>query len=500
MYEMEPAGSKTCSCLVLELPEAVTRSILMDWMELKSVVRTDSACCNRALRLTFLSCAYGEASVYLLGSHYYFTHHVRCAVWSLLRGARLGGTLIGGTLAADAQLREQFFSSQKGRVRQVEIHEDCHQSCGHTLRDVAKWCPNVEELKVYGDPAQRHKILEWEDGLLAFKKACGQLHSLTIRILPVSASALSSVLSQCSILQSLTLGYSFVPLPTEIAVPSLTYLDITDAVVPEAAMIALGARCCNLRTLWVFDNDFVRGRHTVTNAGMRAVLQGCPLLRETDVEYAAAISTELRVELAGRCNFEELTFGAWRDSSDQLAQGVLKVSPALTKVSFAYCSWLTGTTLAVCAVHCPLLEICRLSDSILASEELVQLFRAGSNLRGIICYKCSELDDHVGLAIAENCPLLDTLDCTGSQLTDTAVVRLAQGCPLLSGVALTDTVVGDAGVVALATHSHKLSHLFLRGCSNVTLQGLRSLATRSLDHLELPVGFKRRGHSVVERR
>jgi hypothetical protein len=265
-------------------------------------------------------------------------------------------------------------------------------------------------------------------------------------------------------------------------------------------MIALGARCCNLRTLWVFDNDFVRGRHTVTSAGVQAVLQGCPLLRETDVEYAAGISTELRVELAGRCDFEELTFGAWSDSSDQLAQGVLKVSPALTKVSFAYCSWLTGTTLAVCAVHCPLLEVCRLSDSAIASEELVQLFRAGSNLRGIICYKCSKLDDHVGLAIAENCPLLDTLDCTGSQLTDTAVVRLAQGCPLLSWVALTDTAVGDAGVIALAAHSHKLSHLFLRGCSNVTLQGLRSLAEHSLDHLELPVGFERRGHSVVERR
>jgi hypothetical protein len=44
---------------------------------------------------------------------------------------------------------------------------------------------------------------------------------------------------------------------------------------------------------------FLRLR-TVTDAGARAVLQGCPRLRNTDVEYAIGISHPLRLELIKR--------------------------------------------------------------------------------------------------------------------------------------------------------------------------------------------------------
>jgi hypothetical protein len=391
---------------MLALPEAVIRFILTNWIGLKSVIRLDTAFCNRS-RAAFLSCAYGIGSVYTL-RRYHFTNYVRCAVWSLLRDAKLDAVLLDLKLASDGQLRKRFLSSQRGHVRRVEIHEDLHHSCGHILRDIAKWCRNIEEMSVYGNQTEVHAICDLDNGLRAFKKACGQLRRLTIRYLPVSAKALSSMFTRCGVLQILSIDYSTVPLPAEVAIPSLTYLDITNAVVPEATMIAIGARCFNLQELYVFQHDSEHKGHTVTNAGVHAVLEGCPLLVATDVAYAADISTELRVELAGRCNLKELTFSAWSDSSDQLAQGVLKASPALTKVSFDYCSWLTGTTLAVCAVHCPLLEVSLVNESALPSEALVLLFKAGSKLRMIVWSNCCKLDDLVGLATAEHCPLLRT--------------------------------------------------------------------------------------------
>jgi hypothetical protein len=39
---------------------------------------------------------------------------------------------------------------------------------------------------------------------------------------------------------------------------------------------------------------------SVIDDGVRAVLQGCPLLRETDVEYASDIIDRLRVKLVKR--------------------------------------------------------------------------------------------------------------------------------------------------------------------------------------------------------
>jgi hypothetical protein len=55
-----------------------------------------------------------------------------------------------------------------------------------------------------------------------------------------------------------------------------------------------------LYKLQVFSSRTFRPRlHGVTDAGVRALLLGCPLLQDTDAKYATDITTELRVELIG---------------------------------------------------------------------------------------------------------------------------------------------------------------------------------------------------------
>jgi hypothetical protein len=73
---------------------------------------------------------------------------------------------------------------------------------------------------------------------------------------------------------------------------------ILDSLQPRRRFSNGGVEC---EVLHVFRASlyFLRLR-TVTDAGARAVLQGCPRLRNTDIEYAINISHPLRLELIKR--------------------------------------------------------------------------------------------------------------------------------------------------------------------------------------------------------
>jgi hypothetical protein len=78
----------------------------------------------------------------------------------------------------------------------------------------------------------------------------------------------------------------------------------------DAVLVSIGERCAKLEKLVMFTSMSGINIHSVTDAGVRAVLLGCPQLCKIDVEYAGGISIELRVELARRCNFTTLTLGS----------------------------------------------------------------------------------------------------------------------------------------------------------------------------------------------
>jgi hypothetical protein len=160
----------------------------------------------------------------------------------------------------------------------------------------------------------------------------------------------------------------------------------------------------------------------------RDELDGCPLLRETDVEYARTISTELRVELARRRDFKSLDLYYWL-RSNELAQEVLKVCPNLTELRCSYCPGITDATLLVCAYHCPPLVTILLRECPLVTSLSVRALvtRAGDRLRTIECIDCPELGDETALAIAEHCPLLENCSII-PPVSDAAVTELVKCC------------------------------------------------------------------------
>jgi hypothetical protein len=179
----------------------------------------------------------------------------------------------------------------------------------------------------------------------------------------------------------------------------------------------------------VFESAEEDGECLLTDVGVRAVLRGCPQLRETDVEYAASVGFELRVELARRCDFQGLNFAQWRDMSEELAQGVLSVSPNVVDVDFRRCGWLTDATLIICAEYCPLVEDIVLVDCPRVTTHGVRVLVSalGSRVRSVDLRGCHQLSAGAVLAIAEHCPLLERFyrpPC----VSDKVVAKLVNRC------------------------------------------------------------------------
>jgi hypothetical protein len=318
----------------------------------------------------------------------------------------------------------------------------------------------------------------WDDPFIQLTKSCPKLVHLSLDCPQLSEQGLACALKHCGCLQQLTLGNQYQVIPVDIAIPTLKSIQSNSHCMNDAALIAFGQQCAKLETLVIFASVQSAGEYTVTDVGVRAVLQGCPLLRETDVEYAEGISTELRVELARRRDNITLDFGDWWKTDNELAQEVLKASPNLTTLLCTEgCEWLTDATLAACAQHCPLVQDLELYKSPNVTDNGVRTLvtSLAITLRCAKLLYCSQLSDDALRAIAEHCPLLEVIVCT-INVSDATVVKLAEGCAELRYVYLNRTQVGDAGLIALATHCPKVRELYLYSCPHVTVHGVRALA------------------------
>jgi hypothetical protein len=481
-------------CILLNLPESIARLVLVEWLRVNHLPRLDSAFCSCELRALFFILAYGTLTVFS-GAVSRNIHDVNIKPvleWAITRKAQLDGIFIGVQLLQHENALPAFLAISGVAITWVKIVS--HQEAGATLfgqqalLEVAKWCPNVKLLEVHAAQTKPGCTL-WDDQLVEFTGSCRQLTELSLIDAQLSQHGLGSALNNCKSLQLLSIGTQNQMIPVDIAVPTLKSIKCNGRSMTDAALVAIGEQCAELETLTIFATN-----HKVTDTGVRAVLQGCPLLRFTDVEYAKGISTELRVELARRRDLTVLRTAEWLRMDNELMQGVLKVSPNLTALRCAGCSErLSDATLVVCAQHCPLVQDVELFKCPDVTDAGVQTLvsSVASKLHSMDLRACPQLSDNTLLAVAEHCPLLKKIIWNQSA-SDAAVVKLARGCPELSYVYLYKTEIGDAGVAAVATHCSELKALYLYHSPHITAQGARQVISscQHLRHLGLPAHLR----------
>jgi hypothetical protein len=472
------------ACVFLALPEAIFRNLRDDWLCVTDAVMLDSAFCNRRSRELFMALAYEESKVYSMRAT--STLYISFLRWCIAREARVDTLAITEGLLRDDELRTKVLTANSRCLTTLYYcdYKFVDRSSPDIFKEIVRLCPNITGVH-FDSKSEADQADQVDDCLEVLTRGLQLLSTLTIAVL-CTARGIARALAHCKNLSRLTCTGRRVKVNAGIAIPTLTYINCSSAYVEPDVLVALGQRCHELKTLHITYEYTDQGDDHISDAGVRAVLQGCPKLRETDLAQSARISDGLRVELAEHYNFTHLDLSKWERTSEELAQEVLSACPTLTEVDCFHCKWLTDATLAVCAQHCPQLESLSLwACTNVTTDGVRTLISArGSQLRRI---DCPQVGDDAVFAVAEHCPRLLEIKCPPN-VSDASMVKLAEGCPQLTSVFLSKSMVGDPGVTALAMHCPKLSALYLRGSTNVTIQGISALAKhcRLLTHLELP--------------
>jgi hypothetical protein len=491
---------------LFRLPDVLARLIL-DWLGLKYVVQLDSALCNSTFRSQFYCLAYSQHTTFTLSPHGQYKDFTAIMRWATLRNVKLDGFYLLQQCISD-ELLQSFIALSGSAVRWVASPPVGRAECcvrQQILTDIATRCPHIQTVVVRGE-----QIEDWGECLILLTKTLTKLTHLSLTEVAISRVQLATILTHCTQLEGLDLWSNNTVIPAEVALPTLRSLMTYSDCLSDEVLITIGQRCAKLETLHMFKpSRWTADPHRITEVGVRAVLQGCPLLRDTDVEEAGGISSELRLELTRRRCFTDLRLDRWKDLTEDLALEILKVSPSLTNLNCKSLAELTDAVLVVCAQHCPLLESITLEDCTWMTNDGVRALVSclGSKLREVRLGSHIQLSDDAVLAVAQHCPRLEQVSCPRLTL-NTTVVKLAKACPRLTHVYLCDTKVSDVGLTALATHCVHLKEVYLYDCWGVTMYGVRTLATHSkqltklalnisLSHHKLPPQLRRNSTCVV---
>jgi hypothetical protein len=410
------------------LPEVLARMVFVQWLDLKHIVQMDSALCCRKQRVQFASMTYGQLTAFAGNFNGLPDKCVNPSLsWAISKGVRMDGVCIceGNTSTEGSlQLLEKFLAMSGSAIHWVNSYTYA-TTVGVALDEavllVAKWCPNVVHF--------RGKNLQWNRHLLALTSSFHKLTKLSLDDMELPEQGLAEALRQCVALEHLEVMTPTQVIPIDAAIPTLKSMKSRSCYMSDTVLFSIGQRCKKLETLIMFWFVGTPSDYRVTDVGVRAVLQGCPLLRETDVENATDISTELRVELFRRRNPASLFPGRWCAINSYLMHRLLRVCPNLTELNCRNSGWITDAMQSVCAQHCPQLQKLTLgvSPCVTARGVRALITALGSTLRYVDFELSYRLGDEVVHAIAEHCPLLERF-YDPPNASDAAMAELTERC------------------------------------------------------------------------
>jgi hypothetical protein len=240
---------------------------------------------------------YGQFTTFAVHSRFFYMSNTPTWRWSAAKNARFDGVYVDSRYPVDHRLLQAFVRISGPAVRLVRSYSkggDC-TVCQQALLEIVRCCPNVTKLNLTA--MRTADTSTWDDCLIALTNRWPNLTELTLDDVPLSTQGMTTALSHCKAIESLAILTASQGIPRAVAIPTLKSLNIASQGMGDDVMVAVGQICTKLEILKMF-SQWHGARHRVTDVGMRAVLRGCPLLRNTEVELAGTISNELRVEMA----------------------------------------------------------------------------------------------------------------------------------------------------------------------------------------------------------
>lgn len=279
---------------LLNLPETLTRKLLVDWLYITDVVRVDSAYCSRKQRIAFCETAFSSTV-------YHHFHSSAAALsnntkifymeWLLRRRVHIINLSVPMEKHDLNELFEQYFSNIGDSLRDINLSDRVgHGMCYRLIDYIAKNCPNLVTLSV----GSCSMATPPEDFPCLFE-SCRLLRKLSIISCEApdrqyrSTNVYATIAAHCGQLESLewencNLNDAVINSLSNSG-DKLRYLSLScNPSISDTALAVLMTRCPNL-------TDFNISRcNAVTDETLVAIATHCPLLQRLQIDHLQRVT------------------------------------------------------------------------------------------------------------------------------------------------------------------------------------------------------------------
>lgn len=244
----------------------------------------------------------------------------------------------------------------------------------------------------------------------------------------------------------------------------------------DSFLECVGTHCTHLRVLVVETGEEIAGAE---HAAVIALVQGCPLLEELDIdEYSP--NDDVLYTLSEHCPRLKRIDTYKYESAAFTDLGLIAMSrgcPDLTQLHLHDAPDIADATILSFAEHCHKLDSFALSNNqLITSPAMCALLKANPGITAIEVTSCTLIDDKLILAIAQHCPKVKLLRVLGCQRSSAeSLYTLARGCRSLVDIFIVNSTITDAFVDILTHHCMRLRTIYLSDCPNITERTLATL-------------------------
>jgi hypothetical protein len=463
-----------------QLPMELASKFLLMWVDLEDIAHLDSAVCNKTERASYLSLVSNASFVISKSSEPRDGNaggiRVRSFTsWFLLRGVAVTNVSVNAAWVANRGQSRNYLHLHGRHVRNVTVEMDYSLPFDSetALKEICEHCPNVAKIDTgrgviiaavtfshiaHHWPHLTHLAIQADgigdgDEFVSVCVACQSLVELTLWTAP-PAPALTKALQVCSTeLQKFT---AFAPLkPSDYRnltqrCPLLREVDVPHSKLDDAGLEALGANCVHLEVLKIEKNAKVtnkgllavarnralttlclNGCPHITDAGLQAVAQNCPLLERVDLSHSAAVTDATLSAIGQTCHH-------------------------LRELSLRAVS-VTHAGLQAVAAGCPQLQAMRAPECDVGRA--VEAVARGCTQLRVLVSPHADVPAAAARALAEGCPLLTTAELWGEEIGDAEIAALVKGCPLLTRLYVCGTSATETALATIRDHCKHLAEV-----------------------------------------
>ena len=322
--------------VLLSLPVEVVRDQVLPFLSLKDLVDLDTAACHQKSRRGFHQRLQG---VTFDGN---LTHKLEGSVLKWLKDRKCS---LESIFLSQKTCDEMFVDHAAAFVNtKYCIFNDCKIS-NQGFEAFVNNCHNLEYLRM---------------------ECCGQLYSGCIVYLS----------SRCVNLYALDIAFSHWVRDVDIVAlatncPHLQDLNMRGCdEVTNDSLIALGRHCSGLRLLCFTDSE-----RSITNVGVAALAQGCPLLETLLIERCDFVDEKSLLPLVMNCQqLHSLSFYACRGISDEGFETMLPHMKAIKNLTLLQKNYfITEHMFSALAIHCTNLESLTVRDCRYMTDAALQV-------------------------------------------------------------------------------------------------------------------------------